>query len=231
MDFIVKNTTFPALPDLLAPHSCRSCGRIGAILCKTCKNNLIFSSTNYCPNCKKLNPTGKCPNCKNLPPIFVFGRRDELIGELVHALKYDSVRALAKTLAELLDETLPFIDGPVALVPLPTISRHIRERGLDHTYLIMKSLKKLRGKNYRIEKALTRAKNSVQVGSDAKTRALQAKTAYILAENFKIDPKTTYLIFDDVWTTGSSMKAALKKLREAGAKKIIISVLAVNRLD
>ena len=231
MPFIVKNTTLPGLLDLLAPHTCRSCGHIGEVLCERCKNNIIFTHENYCPNCKRKNPTGKCKNCKNLPPIFIVGRRDDIIGELVHDLKYNSTRALARPLAELLDEILPVIDGPVALVPLPTISRHIRERGFDHTLLIMKQLKKLRGHQYRVENLLLRAKNTVQVGSDEKTRLKQAESAYELAENLKIDEDTTYILFDDVWTTGASMKAALKKLRQAGARKIILSILAVNRLD
>lgn len=159
------------------------------------------------------------------------GRRDEIIGSLVHDFKYNSTRALAPELAALLDQILPEIVGPVTLVPLPTIPRHIRERGLDHTLLLAKNLKRLRGRNYRVKRLLIREQNSVQVGSDAKTRVAQAASAYTVPKNAKVDEKTTYLLLDDVWTTGASLKAALKKLREAGAKKIIIAVLAVNRLD
>ena len=40
-----------------------------------------------------------------------------------------------------------------------------------------------------------------------------------------------YLLVDDVWTTGASMKAAVKKLQEAGARKIIVGLLALSRLN
>ena len=53
----------------------------------------------------------------------------------------------------------------------------------------------------------------------------------MINKKLNIDRNKTYVLLDDVWTTGASMKAALKKLREAGALKIIILVLAVNRLD
>ena len=162
---IVKNTTIFSPFDLLAPHSCRCCGKLGDVLCERCKKYLSFEHKNYCPNCKTLNPTGKCQNCKNLPPIFVVGERSSLIGNLIHDYKYNSTRALKKPLAELLDETLPFIDGKVSLVPLPTINRHIRERGLDHTYKITKELAKLRGKNYKVERLLLRSNHAVQVGA------------------------------------------------------------------
>ncbi|MBR3131971.1 ComF family protein [Candidatus Saccharibacteria bacterium] len=228
---IVKNTTFVGPFDLLAPHSCRGCGHIGNAFCDCCKNNIIFEHENYCPNCKKLNPTGKCSHCKTLPPIFVAGSRQEILGNLIHDYKYHSVRALAFPLADILNGILPHIDGEVIIVPLPTINRHIRTRALDHTYLIAKHLKKLRGKNYRLEKLLLRENNTVQVGANEKDRIEQASHAYKINQNLKIDSSKTYLLLDDVWTTGASMKSAVKKLRQAGAEKIIISILVVNRLN
>ena len=229
MPIIVKNTTFPSLLDLLAPHSCRGCGRTGEALCHRCKNNIILNHFNFCPNCKTKNPTGKCPKCKSLPPTFVASYRTELVGSLIHDFKYHSTRALAQPLAQILHYILPSTDDPTVIIPLPTINRHIRERGLDHTYLIAKKLAHLR--HYKIQRILIRNQNTVQVGSDRKTRLTQAKSAYIINPKIKIDPSTTYILFDDVWTTGASIKAATKKLRQAGAKKIIIALLAVSRLD
>lgn len=226
---IVKNTTFPNPLDLLAPHSCRGCGHIGAVLCDRCKNNIILDHSNFCPNCKTTNPTGQCQKCKSLPPIFVIGDRSNLIGKLIHDFKYQSARALSKPLAEILHYTLPAINGPVVVVPLPTIHRHIRERGLDHTYLIAKHLAKLR--HYSVQKLLLRDRNTVQVGASRKDRLIQAKSAYQINPRIKINPDTTYILFDDVWTTGASIKAAVEKLRQAGVRKIIIAILAVSRLD
>lgn len=231
MPNIVKITTIINPFDLIAPHSCRGCGKLGQPFCDCCKNYLISNRINYCPNCKAKNPTGQCKKCNFLPPIFVVEERSTLIGQLVHDLKYSSVRALAKPLAELLDKTLPNLKGEISVVPLPTIPQHIRSRGLDHTFLIAKKLSKLRGNNYKVEKLLYRTTNTVQVGADEKTRLAQASTSYRIKSNVKINPNTTYILFDDVWTTGASMRTALKKLREAGAKKIIIAILAVNRLN
>lgn len=234
----VKNTTIISPFDLLAPHSCRGCGSLGSPLCDCCKKNLISTHQNYCPNCKKLNPTGKCPNCTDLPPTFVVGPRDGLIGDLIHDFKFSSVRALARPLAEILNAILPQplskTATTFALVPLPTIQKHVRARGLDHTLLIAKHLQKLQRaekQNIAVEKLLIRAKNTVQVGSDAETRKTQASSAYALAKSAKIDPEKTYILLDDVWTTGASIHAAYKKLQSAGAKNFIFLILAVNRLD
>lgn len=231
MPNIVKNTTFPGLLDLLAPHSCRGCGRIGSILCDRCKNNIINAHSNICPKCKTTKTNAKCSNCPNLPPTYIIGERSGTLSELVHNLKYQSVRAAAKPLAELLDVIIPEFKGKIVIVPLPTIAKHIRTRGLDHTYLVAKSFANLRGKNYQVKPLLLRNQNTVQVGTDQKTRQRQASSAYKINPKIKVDKNTTYLLLDDVWTTGASLRAGEKKLREAGAKTIKLVILALSRID
>ena len=230
MSFIVKNTTFPGLFDLLAPHSCRGCGAIGEAVCDRCKKYIVKNHHNFCPICKKSNQNGKCPHCKILPPTFVVAERNGLLDDLIHVYKYSSNRSLKKPLAELLSACMPrSFNHSVVIVPLPTISSHIRTRGFDHTLLLAKNLAKLR--HYKVQKLLLRKRNSVQVGADKKTRRLQAEEAYQINPKVKIKNDTTYLLIDDVWTTGASMLSAVKKLQQAGVSNIVIGILAVSRLD
>lgn len=230
MPNIVKNTTFPGLLDLIAPHSCRGCGRLGQPLCDCCKNYIIKNSSNFCPSCKQSKLTGKCPQCQTLPPTYFISERSSLLDQIIHDYKYHSTRALAPILAELLATKLPKkIPKNSVIVPLPTATNHIRSRGFDHTKKIAHYLAKQ--KHIKVETIFLRTKNTVQVGSDRKTRLAQAKQAFTLNPKIKIDRTATYILFDDVWTTGASMNAAIKKLREAGAEKIIIALLAVSRLD
>ena len=228
MSFIVKNTTFPSLSDLIAPHSCRGCGYPGSPLCDCCKKYILNNYYSLCPICKTKS-SGSCTQCNELPPTYALGERGGLLETLIHDYKYQSVRALGKTLANLLNDSLPPLPDNTIIVPLPTSTRHIRERGFDHTLLIAKHLAKLR--HLKLQKLLLRAKNSTQVGADHNTRLKQAKEAYIINQNIPIDTSTTYLLLDDVWTTGASMQAAIKKLRKAGAHNIIVALLAVSRLD
>ena len=234
----VKNTTIVNLLDLIAPHICRGCGRIGSPLCDCCKNNIILNYHNICPVCHHSCPAGKCPHCKHLPPIFITGSRTDLIGQLIHDYKFNSVRALARPLAEILNSIIPNnLSASTAndtntlktqIIPLPTINKHIRERGLDHTYLIAKHFAHLRGSNCRVSKLLTRNQNTVQVGSSREVRLTQASSAYFLVKNAAIDPSTTYILFDDVWTTGASLQAAYAILQKAGARNVIIAALALS---
>ena len=224
---IVKNTTLIGPLDLLFPHSCRGCGRIGEVLCERCKKYILNRHQDFCPNCKQHQCRGRCSNCPDLPPIYVVSARDEYLGKLIKDYKYHSVRALVLPLAKMLDSILPNnLPKDACLVPLPTATNHIRSRGFDHTLLLAKKLARLR--HLKVQKLLKRSKNTVQVGSDRKKRLSQAKSAYTLNPKIKIDPKKTYILIDDVWTTGASLLSAKKLLEKAGAKKFIIAVLAYS---
>ena len=127
------------------------------------------------------------------------------------------MRAASFELAELLES---IIGSGWVLVPLPTIRRHIRERGFDHIGLLCKKI------GLPIERALVRANNSVQVGANTEMRRRQAAEAY---RAINVDADKKYLLVDDVWTTGSSMMAACDVMRAAGSKNLAIAVIARSR--
>ena len=214
MSFDVKKTTKYGLMDWFCPHYCRGCGRLGELLCKRCKNDIISSNLRFRAEC-----TG----------ILCVGKREGLLGEAIKEYKYAPVRDFCKPLAELLREILVTIGlrNDAVIVPLPTIAGHIRQRGFDHMWLMGKHLAKLGG--WRCEQVLERANNAVQVGQDKETREQQARTAYRAV--LRLDGRKTYVLIDDVWTTGASMRAATKELQKAGAKKVVKLVIAVSEND
>ena len=178
--------------------------------------------------------------------LFSVGFRDEIIGEMVEEYKYYSVRGLSRVLGEILEKTAirelrREVKGykNIVVIPLPTSRKHIRERGFDHTELI---LRKTGG--VRVLRLLIRAKDTTQVGASEKKRLAQAKEAYNLnpkyfekeAEGeFRIREKYRgilggpVVLFDDIWTTGASMTEAAKILKRMGFLRIYGVVLGTNR--
>lgn len=229
MSNAVKNTTFPRLLDLISPHRCLGCGTIGQPLCQKCQSFITQNHINLCPLCGNPTITGKCSQHPNLPPTFITGELTDLLGHLIHNFKYHSNRTLAKPLAQIINSTLPTLTSKnTIIIPLPTIPQHIRARGLDHTLLLAKNLAKIRGSNYHVKQALIRAHHHVQVGSSRQTRLRQALSAYQISPTFTLQPDATYIILDDVWTTGASMQSATHLLKSLEATKIIQTTLAIS---
>ena len=121
----------------------------------------------------------------------------------------------------------------IVLVPLPTIRKHIRERGFDHTLrlcfelenFLQKRLDDL-GVSVEYQSLLVRKNKTVQVGKEKKERVKQAEKAYGIRDGVKIENETLYIFVDDVTTTGASLAAAKKILQ---AKQVWAAVLMKER--
>ena len=108
----------------------------------------------------------------------------------------------------------------IVLIPLPTIRKHIRERGFDHTLRLCFELENFLQKrlddfgiSVEYQSLLARKNKTVQVGKEKKERMKQAEKAYGIREGIKIENKTLYILVDDVTTTGASLAAAKKILQ------------------
>lgn len=228
----------------MAPHTCRGCGALGTVLCECCKNNILRERVEICPSCKQrldkaavrcenerrevdeAEVRAVCGECE-LPfeRLRVVGWREGLLKRLVEEYKYQGVRELDAVLAELALAVIGEVGENVMVVPLPTIGRHVRRRGLDHTWRLAREMACRKGWGCR--RVLRRAKDTVQVGAKQAVRETQARGAYETTE--RLEAGRVYLLVDDVWTTGASMRAAAEVMKAAGATRLMGVVLATGR--
>lgn len=149
------------------------------------------------------------------------------LGALIRRIKFDGARAGLDEVAALMAACLPSLPDTVRIVPIPTIARHRRLRGFDHTERIARELSRLTQAS--VVRHIVRKHNSVQVGASKSIREKQARSAYEVKG--VVDPGLMYLLLDDVVTTGASMREAAKVLRSGGAETIWAVCLAREALD
>ena len=175
-------------------------------------------------------PTGNmclCGSCRvPFERAWVFGERDGVLQRLVGTYKFSRVKSGHKVLGDLLMSILPELPPETVIVPIPTVSSHVRERGYDHMMLITKYVAKKR--KLKIERLLYRKTSTKQRQAIAMQRTNQAKQAF--AVRGLVNAEVPYLLIDDVITTGATIKYASKALRDAGAKHVWVVAVARQRL-
>ena len=222
MGFIVNITTNISVLDLVFPFSCRGCGHTGEVLCGRCKKNLMGGFLDG----EKIKKNGGELRLGAIENLYAAGYREGVLRKMVVEYKYSARRAYAGVLAEILAEVVPdFLGEKVAVVPMPTISRHIRERGFDHTYRLAKKLASRRG--WEFLPVIKRINRTTQVGQNEEMRERQAAEAYKVFEEVSSDK--TYLLLDDIWTTGATMRSGAEVLVEKGARKVVGAVICKGR--
>lgn len=213
--------------NLLAPHYCCSCGAIGALLCEYCKYDIINDPYEACILCHRLARPGNnlCGSCRApFTRAWSAGDRREGLRELIDRFKFERVRGAYVPLADLLDSTLPHLPPEVTVVPVPTISPHIRVRGYDQTRLVAQRF--ARQRNLAYAPWLRRATSTVQRGAGRQQRYRQAKEAFAAPSAQGI-----CLVIDDITTTGATLTAAAQTLLDAGASEVWVAVIACQPLE
>jgi len=213
----------------IAPHHCCGCDKIGCLLCDNCKNNITSESKPICVACRR--PTANmwlCSDCRvPYTRAWAVGERSGVLQRLVGDFKFQRMRSAHKILGELLAGALPDLPPDTVIVPVPTTSGHIRERGYDHTLLIARHVAKSKG--LQCNQLLQRVTNTKQRQASVKQRETQARQAF--TTKGPIDGNVPYLLIDDVVTTGATVKYASRALIRAGAKNVWVAVVARQLLQ
>lgn len=203
---------------------------MGTLLCDNCKYDIISEPFSACVACGKAPAgiKGVCTVC--VVPYHrawcVADRRDHL-QRLIGNFKFTNAKDAYKPLAALLDEALPILPDNTRLIPIPTVASHIRVRGYDHMGLIAHCFGKLR--KLPVDSPLIRVTSTTQRGAGARQRAEQAESAFKCVK--RLDDKATYLLLDDVITSGATVKYAAQVLLDAGAKTVWVASISRQPLD
>ncbi len=184
-----------------------ACSKHSNILCKNClKTVQIFSGF----------PQGVC----NGVEIYSASIYEGTMRQLIHKLKFNHKKDVAKVLAEILFKYYRKIEAykkeckapllkpeNIVLVPVPTSKNNIGQRGYNNVLEIVKEFSTLLGAPYS-KNLILKTKNTTpqyKLGPKQRIKNVSGAFSMNLKESNKYKDKT-FLIIDDIYTTGATIK-------------------------
>jgi len=245
------------------PSDCRVCG--GPLLvagfspvCDDCIQGVVRQSMTLCRRCgEALDMEGVrfagqfpaegllCSPCRMAPPEFeravAHAVYEDELREMVHLLKYERMRAVAKPLGKMLARAIETLEGEAALDPtnkdllvvaVPLFPSKERERGYNQAVLLADAaLVEL--KKSRPEWRLTAAHGAIRRVKDTRSqfeltpkgRRRNLQGAFSVADGSALAGREVLLV-DDIYTTGATARACSRVLRQAGASKVWVAAVS-----
>lgn len=221
--------------DFIFPKKCLGCSRWGEYLCENCINYIKVCEKGICPFCQKPSLYGLThPVCwrprglNGLTSVFSY------LGSVKNAvirLKYRFATDLADTILELFlsfcgeDKAFcKFVSQKnVFLVPVPLHWQRKNWRGFNQAELLGKMIAQKLGIGFLPDLLVRTRYTTPQTKLKKEKRRQNIRGAFRLnKEAFSdiLNLKSNILIFDDVWTTGATLKECTWVLKNNGAKTV-----------
>ena len=218
--------------DLLFPKKCLECGKAGKYMCSSCLAK-VSAAKPICPVCKRYSYNGKthtfCINKYSLNGFASTYQYDGVIRKAILRLKYNFASALSDELVKNINLKVNFQN--TVLVPIPLHPKREKWRGFNQAALLGKQIAQKYKWDF-AEKALIRTENTtpqVQLGRKDRLQNIRGKFAVnekVLSVILKsrssetIESQPTFIIFDDVWTTGATISESCRVLKKSGAREV-----------
>ncbi len=221
------------LRTLLAPV-CAGCAQpldrpLQGPICDVCRASIRRVPGPLCVQCGEpivavRSPDGRCPRCLVTPRAFTTarsaGRYEGVLRTLIHGLKYQRRRALARPLADLIRSAASdLLDDADGVVPVPLHPWRTFRRGFNQADDLACCLGRPVWRVLR-RRRLGRPQARLPAGD----RRLNVSDAFALAvlprARTRDLARRTLVLVDDVMTTGETLEACSAVLRAAGVQTV-----------
>jgi ComF family protein len=231
----IRGAADGVLAVVFAPR-CAACGYLldaptRGPVCEACWASLRPLAPPLCERCGDQIPSwrttglagGLCGRCGRRPHLVArcraFGPYEGQLRLIIHALKYDKRRSLARRLALLMRQSgADVLAGADCLVPVPLHWRRLRTRGFNQAADLAAGL------GLPVARALRRVRPTPpQAGLSARGRHRNLRGAFAPARRSghrrAVAGKCVVLV-DDVLTTGATLDNCACALKAAGAREV-----------
>jgi len=207
------------------------------LVCRTCWQRLVPERADCCPVCglflSGAGSPGVCGECLRNPPPFTCqrsaGRYSGLLKDLIALFKYERLEPLGCDLARFAWAALSFESklwgGVEAIIPVPLHRRRLIRRGFNQAAVLARELEKLAGLRSSNVRLMRLKDIPPQIGLAGGARRRNVKGAFGLRRAKNLAGRT-FLLVDDVYTTGSTVSECCRVLKRGGAAEVRVLTLA-----
>ena len=181
-----------------------------------------------------------CRYCKASPPEFeravAYAVYEREVREMIHLLKYERMRGVAKLLGGSLAETILTFRAEAAaeldVAAVPLFGSKERERGYNQSELLAEAaIRELRMRapewKLRSMPGLLRRRRDTRSHFELNPTARRGNVRGAFEVNqARLIPGREVLLIDDIYTTGATARECAKALRRAGVGKVWVATLA-----
>lgn len=211
------------LLDVLIPQDCFVCGQsyASSLVCRVCAASMPRLPEDSCSMCASPSPGGVvCNTCQKSAPAFdttqALYRYAFPADRMVWALKYGNRLALARYFGEMLAD-MPLPEGVDLVIPMPLHRVRLRERGFNQAVEIARPLARLR----RLALAPLAAERIRDTAAQADLPLIErrANMRGAFGCRSRLDGMCIVVV-DDVMTTGATLEALARVLKQQGASRV-----------
>ncbi len=208
--------------DAVFPPRCVSCRAFGRFVCTDCMAQMVRAGHPRCDFCWQPNKDSLCAQCRQGPPAYTAVRSVFAYGgparDLIHALKYTGLSAAAPLMGEEMARLLlDWTPGVSAIVPVPMAGTRRRRRGYNQSELLAREIGR-RAEMPVLGRALVRRPGPSQVEQpDEAARRANVNDAFVAGRQ---PAGGSVLLVDDVMTTGATLDACARALKNAGTDRV-----------
>jgi ComF family protein len=225
------------LLDFFFPRACIGCGCWeNSYLCPDCLNFLKTQNELICPYCFKPGIGGQthfsCRRKWGLDGLTAIFEYKGIVEQITQQLKYDFNTDLGETILEMVlsfcGENKAFTkfvsQKSVSLVPVPLHWLRFNWRGFNQAELLGRMIADKLGVRFLPDLLIRKKYTRPQTKFKKKERIKNICHAFIFNQEF--DPQERIIVFDDVWTTGATIRECSQVLKRNGVKKVWALTLA-----
>lgn len=215
-----------SLLNLFLQSNCPLCQRPASdLLCQYCTRQL--------QHCQLPNP---CQFWSQDPPVFAWGAYGGSLKRTIATLKYENFPELAKPLGYWMGKA--WLNAPISaqkpltVVPIPIHPQKLRKRGFNQAELLARSFCEITSLPLQPQGLERIRETEAQFGLSAVEREKNLAGAFAVGQAFQRQPpKGSVILLDDIYTTGTTVRAAIRTLQTAQIPVYGVVALATPKRD